>query len=372
MVVGPVPGFVKTRDARGGGTPGRVAAARSLCYADKMKITCPDCGFFRELVADRVPARPVIATCPKCGCRFRFQPEDASCRLIEHGRPAPAGPAASPAHEDDPLPPGAIVPGRTVAGQTAPQEPADDSRTTITTAKDSPEGGTHAEQESAGHADEETPRPTNRKGRQRPAPDDDLNPWDMAPHPAGYLSAFYQTTLRVMFGAGRFFAHLAPDAPQFRALGYALIISLITVCSQYLWLSMTREMLEQAAPADAALMIVIRFALDNPLLYVLISLASFAFQIYFVSVLLFLGFRITGVKHASFYILFQVVAYSCAPLLLCIVPVLGPHVGLIWSLACLVNGCRVALDIDWPRTLLGIAPMVLLFVVLFSSMRLPH
>ena len=150
-----------------------------------------------------------------------------------------------------------------------------------------------------------------------------------------------------------------------------IIITLVTLCSQFLWLSMTREMLEQAAPADAPLMMVIRFALDNPLLYVLVSLASFAFQIYFVSVLLFLGFRITGVKHASFHILFQVVAYSSAPLLLCIIPVLGPQVGLIWSLACLVNGCRMALRIDWPRTLLGLAPLVLLFVVLLSSLRLP-
>lgn len=335
-----------------------------------MKITCPDCGFFRELVADRAPTRPVIATCPKCGCRFHFQPEDASCQLIEHGHTAPAGPAATPVHEDDPLPPGAIVPGRDDAAQTAPHGDAG-PRTAETPKTDAPEHVSPAGQDAAGNAEEDAPRPDNRKRRQRPAPDDDLNPWDMAPHPSGYLSAFYQTTLRVMFSAGRFFAHLDPDAPQFRALAYALIITLVTLCSQFLWLSMTREMLEQAAPADAPLMMVIRFALDNPLLYVLVSLASFAFQIYFVSVLLFLGFRITGVKHASFHILFQVVAYSSAPLLLCIIPVLGPQVGLIWSLACLVNGCRMALRIDWPRTLLGLAPLVLLFVVLLSSLRLP-
>lgn len=336
-----------------------------------MKITCPDCGFFRELVADRAPTRPVIATCPKCGCRFRFQPEDASSQLIEHGHSAPAGPAVSPPHEDDPLPPGAIVPGGSDAGQDAPHGQAA-PRTTDTPKRDEPENEASAGQEAAGSAEEGATRPANRKRRQRPAPDDDINPWDMAPHPAGYLSAFYQTTLRVMFGAGRFFAHLNPDAPQFRALAYALIITLITLCSQYLWLSMSREMLEQAAPADSPLMMVIRFALDNPLLYVLVSLASFAFQIYFISVLLFLGFRITGVRHASFHILFQVAAYSCAPLLLCIIPILGPQVGLIWSLACLVNGCRMALRIDWPRTLLGLAPLVLLFVVLLSSLRLPY
>lgn len=335
-----------------------------------MKITCPDCGFFRELVADRAPARPVIATCPKCGCRFRFQPEDASSQLIEHGSTAPAGPAVAPAHEDDPLPPGAIVPGRDDTGRTTAHGDAT-PRTPDVPKKDAPEHGSSAGQDIAGNAEEDAPRPDNRKRRRRSTLDDDINPWDMAPHPAGYLSAFYQTTLRIMFGAGRFFAHLNPDAPQLRALAYALIITLVTLCSQYLWLSMSREMLEQAAPADALLMQIIRLALEHPLLYTLVSLASFAFQIYFVCAFLFLGFRITGVKHASFHILFQVVAYSCAPLLLCIIPVLGPQVGLIWSLACLVNGCRMALRIDWPRTLLGFAPLVLALVVLLSNLRLP-
>ena len=131
-----------------------------------MKITCPDCGFFRELVADRVPTRPVIATCPKCGCRFHFQPEDASCQLIEHGHTAPAGPAATPVHEDDPLPPGAIVPGRDDAAQTAPHGDAG-PRTAEAPKKDAPEHVSPAGQDAAGNAEEDAPRPDNRKRRQR-------------------------------------------------------------------------------------------------------------------------------------------------------------------------------------------------------------
>lgn len=296
-------------------------------------------------------------------------------QLIEHGQPTPT-PAASLPQEDDPLPPGAIVPGR--GGSVQPDTPAgrDGARPS---APKAPAAGAAPSARQAGDTDPdearndgETPISPNRKRRPRPVAEDDGNPWDMAPRPAGYLSAFYQTTLRVMFGAGRFFAHLNPEAPQLRALLYAMIITLIMLGSQYLWLSMSLEMLEQAAPADAPLMILIRFALDHPLFYTLISLASFVFQIYIASALLFLGFRLIGVKHAAFYIIFQVVAYSTAPLLLCIIPVLGPQVGLIWSLACLVNGCRMALQIDWPRTLLGFAPLVLLVIVLFSSMKIPQ
>lgn len=352
-----------------------VATADALCYADRMKITCPDCGFFRELAADRAPLRAVIATCPKCGCRFRFQPEDGFSQVIEHGQATPARPVASRPQEDDPLPPGAIVPGRAGFAQPGASAEADSGRPRAPE-KTAPPAGAAARQADEARPEEDDlsaeASSVNRKRRPRPAAEDDVNPWDMAPRPAGYLSAFYQTTLRVMFGAGRFFAHLDPEAPQLRALLYALIITLIMLCSQYLWLSMSREMLEQAMPADAPLMVVIRFALDQPLFYSLISLAIFVFQIYLGSALLFLCFRMTGVKHATFYIIFQVVAYSTAPLLLCIIPVLGQQVGSIWCLACLVNGCRMALRLDWPRTLLGFAPLVLLFIVMLSSLRLPY
>lgn len=336
-----------------------------------MKITCPDCGFFRELVADRAPVRPVIATCPKCGCRFRFQPEDGACLFLEHGQTPPAAPAPAPAQEDDPLPPGAIVPGRTDSGWQSPQLTKPDSPRAAAPERERTEDALDARQETAATPGEDEPRPANRKRRSRPAPDEEINPWDMAPHPAGYLSAFYQTSLRVMFGAGRFFAHLNPEAPQLRALAYALLISLVVLGSMFFWLNMSREVLEQAAATNTPFMQVIRLALDHPLLYALISLASMVFQIYFAAALLFLGFRLSGARQASFYIIFQVVAYSSAPMLLCIIPLIGSQVGFIWAIACLVNGCRVALQLDWPRTLLGFAPLVLLCALFALGMPLP-
>ena len=39
-----------------------------------VNITCPRCGFSRELPADRAPSKAVSATCPHCACRFRFMP----------------------------------------------------------------------------------------------------------------------------------------------------------------------------------------------------------------------------------------------------------------------------------------------------------
>lgn len=349
-----------------------LAEGGPLCYGFTMKITCPDCGFSRDLPSDRVPAKPVIATCPHCACRFRFVPEDASSHVLRHGTdnaPHEAG--------DDPLPPGAIVPGAS-SGQTRPE----DERAAPARPEDRPSAADNAAH--APHTTDapqpEDERPSREERRRQRHADhsaevaedsvpDEGNPWDMAPYPSGYASAFYQTTLRVMFGAGRFFARLDPEAPQLRALLYYLVVVLALVVSQFVWTSMSRDILEQAIAQNNSIFgQVLHFSLTHPLLFALVSVASLVLQLYVISALLLLGYRLTGVRHASFVIMFQIMAYSAAPVLLSIIPLLGSQVGVMWSIACIVNGCRVAFRLDWPRTLLGLMPLLLFLFVMFGSL----
>lgn len=71
-----------------------------------MRITCPQCGFFRELPENKVPVTSTMATCPKCRHRFRFRPELAPTwqqepRLIDlHGEAAARTPAPEPGREE--------------------------------------------------------------------------------------------------------------------------------------------------------------------------------------------------------------------------------------------------------------------------------
>ena len=169
----------------------------------------------------------------------------------------------------------------------------------------------------------------------------------------------------------RFFARLNPDAPQWRSLFYYLVVVLVLIGTQLFWLHMSREVLEQNLPPNNVFGMLIRFAIEQPLLYGLTAVASFVFQLYILSALLLLGFRIAGVRHAAFYLIFQVVAYSAAPVLLCLIPVLGVQVGIIWSMACIITGCRMALGLDWSRTLLGFA-LPILFCVLMFMFGLPR
>lgn len=90
-----------------------------------MRITCPQCGYFRELPDKKIPVTSTMATCPKCRHRFKFRTDnDSDSRtaahdhepLRSHGdvsswrRPGPAAQAETsappvthwePHHQDD-------------------------------------------------------------------------------------------------------------------------------------------------------------------------------------------------------------------------------------------------------------------------------
>jgi len=61
-----------------------------------VNLTCPHCGFQRELPADRLPAVPVRVTCPRCREQFPFVPP-APAPSVPTVLPAPATAAAEEA-----------------------------------------------------------------------------------------------------------------------------------------------------------------------------------------------------------------------------------------------------------------------------------
>lgn len=380
-----------------------------------MNITCPRCDFSREVPADRLPARAVIATCPHCRCRFRFAPGQGVLEVLpetmDHEHVAAAGDtdprmgsqpgfqAASgatrpdaPDEEDDPLPPGAIVPGRDLpqsrnGGLPGPDavhaalgssDPAD--------AGDVPQGAKGADVAPAGGDEEEDIRVAASKAYAREAARPDLdtapdtarhapgegweeaqrrsggNPWEAAPEPDGWLSAFYQTSIRVMFAAPRFFAALRPAAPQLRVLCFFLVISVVQVVVERAWAGMLLTLMAPSAATDPELekllsMLAPQISLPMTLL---LKTGFSVLQLYLFSGLVHLAYRFMVPARADFSLVFQIMAYSAAPALLCVIPLLGSLAGFVWGLACMLVGCRTALKLTWPQTLLGFAPVFLL------------
>ncbi|MDE7240372.1 zinc-ribbon domain-containing protein [Desulfovibrio sp.] len=337
-----------------------------------MNIECPQCGFSRRLPEDRLPGEVVIATCPQCACRFRFSVRDGVLTVLPprgedraHGADAPARSAPATPMTDAELPPGAVIPGR-------------DEEAPSSDAPQPAREGAHSPKAQA--EEEEDIRETARRAYAREAarfsgPDAeagatpaaaqrwDVNPWDAAPANGGWLQAFYQTVLRVMFAAPRFFAGLRPHARQVRPLGFYLVICVIQTVVERFWGSMIISALTPSAATDPQLerLLELLAPKSDLALSLLLRCGLLVLQLYVFAALMFLAYRLVARERTSFSLVFQVMAYSSAPALLCVVPALGSLAGMIWGLACLAVGCRAALRLNWPQTLFGFVPLILVF-----------
>lgn len=353
-----------------------------------MKIICPDCGFSREMPAERLPKRTVIANCPHCGCRFRFSPEHGVLGRLEARIPEDdAKPAKVPDStpetddEDDPLPPGAIVPNVSPAVPKTPASRPEES-------EESP--GNPNRTEAQGNVEQNTSRryiptddeniriiapPQQQETLTSPATEQDRddsperdvpyeNPWLAAPYPAGWLSAFYQTLLRIMLSSTRFFASLKPEVRQNRALLFYLIVCVVETCMDRLWGGVLRSVLEPGIANDPQLSALLDALTPdaNPVLSALKNTALLMLQAYFFSGLMYLMYRLVIGNRADFSIIFQVVTYSVAPHILSVVPVLGILVGTLWGMGCLLVGMRVAMKMNWAQTIAGLLPVLILFL----------
>ena len=94
-----------------------------------MRITCPQCGFFRELPDTKAPVTPTMATCPKCRHRFRFRPDPVTAAPGSHLGLGEEGVSswrrASAAKQDRQPPAAAWEPMDGEGEETLPQDVAD-------------------------------------------------------------------------------------------------------------------------------------------------------------------------------------------------------------------------------------------------------
>lgn len=344
-----------------------------------MKIVCPQCDFEREVPEDRLPGSSAIATCPRCRHRFRIS-RDGVVEDMPASTPPPS-PGPSLPDGDDPLPPGAIIPGASSDAVQPGDEPEAPAGTS--TAREVPENpqtppsprGSFLRKDSAEPDDEEAAYRKNAAEayeRQAAAEHGDApfaldNPWEH-PERDGYPAAFYQTAMRVMFAASRFFAGLRPNVPKTKALQFYLIICVFQILVEHFWAGVFSGLLAPDASTDTQLQQAIRMllplgdlSLRSLSLALLMGVALGTMGLVLSAGLYHLAFRISAPDRAEYPLIFQILAYSTAPALLCIVPVAGGLAGAVWSIACSLIGCRYALRLSWGRV---VATLVSLYVIL--------
>ena len=324
-----------------------------------MKICCPECGYTRQTPEDRLPEGVVVAVCPQCGCRFRFSRKDGVLGVVSE-RPRPVQ-----RRDGDVFPPpGAVIPGSYHSDPEQPQHTGE---------RDRPE-----ERETEDRKREEDPRDRERQEECRDEyqgpeqwgriPDEDevgpdnFNPWESAPGSSGWLSAFYQTCIRVMFAGERFFSSLR-RGPYMRALVFYLIMCVLQTAMAYFWIHMYVEWFKPMnTDPQVGKIIEALSSQSNLALSLLLRCAMLTAQIYLFTGLLYLTWRIVAPDKADFSLIFKVLAYAEAPGILCLVPVIGNAAALIWGFVCILTGCRAALKLNWRQTMLGFLPLLLLMV----------
>ncbi|MBQ7585158.1 MAG: zinc-ribbon domain-containing protein, partial [Desulfovibrionaceae bacterium] len=305
-----------------------------------MKISCPDCQFTSEMAEEALPKQNAIATCPKCGCRFRFSPTEGVLGKLESkfepkkdedlDSVEPQAETLKPKEEDkpredDPLPEGAIV----IRTNKRPKVEENDDYVSNSS---SSENFTSERKFSSAKSRSQTDNtPYAPKGTKRRS----SNPWDRAPGRIGWLASFYQTCLRIMFAAPRFFASLSPKASFHPALTFFVIICLFEFLLNYVWVNLFRGMVAGSSDPQLIELFALLAPQGNVLLRLILQTAVGVLKLYVLSSLFLLVFQVIVPQRSNFNLIYQVVAYSTAPAVLCVVPIAGSLAGTLWSLACL-------------------------------------
>jgi predicted Zn finger-like uncharacterized protein len=283
-----------------------------------MRIICPQCEYSRDVPDENIPPQARWATCPKCGHKFEFRtPEE--------------GPAEDRAGTEE--------------SRQAGEESEEDIWATL-------------ESLNTERAPEQAPEEV--------AEEPSRIPWEnLQEH--GFFAGLFGTIRAVMFDPVRFFTSMPLGLGFHRPLVFYLLLAEIQIVAQLLWRML--GLLPQTdggsgsllglglAGAGSLLILVLYPVLMTPVLFLSSGLNH-------------LCLRLVGATHGGFEGTFKVISYASAPMILAVVPAVGPLAGVCWSLVCTFLGFRYVHGTTPARVLLA---MVLLFAVvslpllLFSS-----
>ncbi len=340
-----------------------------------MLIRCPECQFERDINTDAIPASATMATCPRCGQKFRFR-EPGAASGPEDGRPEPQGqeewrdqseagqggktPQGRPAQSqegDDPLPPGAVI----------PHMDNDDSETSVTSGSGKPAAGRFKgasrpqDIRPRGDAPQvEEPRRGLFEALRRPDMDESSAlevPWERIDL-YGYLGGFYHTVLRVLFRGPEFFTHIRSANTPVRALIFFVLRGLYQIITANL-LFATLPQVEMPPPQAEAMLNSTMGPQALPMLLLLTPFVDLV-KALLLAGLYHLMIRLAQPDKADFAVTLRVICYSAAPYVVTLVPLLGHMVALPWFVACTFIGCKYALNLSWSRTTLALAPLFIL------------
>jgi hypothetical protein len=232
--------------------------------------------------------------------------------------------------------------------------------------EDGPDPEARVEQDLCMLHDSRSAVPQRDLGRLREFPDDTQGggagtgsgdpggvPWENPAH-YGWIGGFTATLRGVMFRGPEFFSSLGSDGSP--ALGYLFFVlaGYICILGSSAWSRAAEMLLPGVLPLTPGKAVLPLLLLSAPAALGLILLFSAGF----IRVVL----RIFAPDQADFMPIYKVICYAPASFVLCIVPFVGPPLAAIWFLVSMLIGCRNALGMSMPLSLLAALPPSLLIL----------
>ncbi|HDQ39794.1 MAG TPA: hypothetical protein ENN39_02015 [Desulfonatronum sp.] len=268
-----------------------------------MEIICPQCNFTRIIPDEKIPARAEIATCPKCKHKFRF-------RELTEG----------------------IATDATVDAETGP----DNTSVPKQSSEKEPQPSlTHNKPETKQDNGEEfwdklaaLGQPHQDK-QHRTSPSGDAStfaeidvPWEHLDK-YGFFPGLWETIKRAMLQPAAFFRSMPVGNGQIKPLIFYLLIAEFQIVMQLLW-DMTGVGANATSEAGLAGISAVMLLVVYPLLLIM--------MLYLMAALVHACLHLVGVATRGFEGTFRALTYGSAPMVMVLVPMIGPLIGAIWSL----------------------------------------
>ncbi|MBT8764258.1 zinc-ribbon domain-containing protein [Desulfohalobiaceae bacterium Ax17] len=294
-----------------------------------MRITCPNCQFSQDIPEEKIPPKAEQATCPKCRHKFKFRDLSSSFKLSEE-------PEATPIEQND------------KATEKRQSDLEGENKENIWEKLESMAEGTEQK----------------KVDRDSLAEDEADIPWEHL-EKYGFFPGLFKTIKEAMLSPANFFARMKLTGYS-KPLVFYLLLAEVQAIANFIWQMVgLMPMISSQGYAVPGMGIV--------------GLGSAVILILYPILLTILLFMVVGFNHlflvlvragtSGFQGTFRAVTYGSAPMILAIIPFIGPLLGGIWAMVVTVIGYKNIHRTSYVKVFIAMFLPIILGIVLGVILR---
>ncbi len=365
-----------------------------------MKITCPSCGFEREINTNKIPAKATSATCPKCEIKFTFRTFEETEQVKPEVNTEEI--ASNSSQLENEIDKSDFIKANEKLENTDENELSASENQDIEKTQEEPKASSEKNEEIKDNDldNSETSLSNEEKEKQEKEEEDRIRnahafyrsqmekiqelekqgysvqimtmvPFEDPEPGKSFVTKFVQTVVRALFSSPAFFTTMLRPFTISKAVLFYIIIGMLQFVARILTFRFNTP--ADIEIADPNMQLIVDALLDPSTLFLGLFIGPFVLilQLLIISGLFTAVIKLIEPQKADFSLIVRMIAYASAPGLLSIVPVLGDLVALPWVIFNVIVACRCTLNLSLPKTILTIFAFfifaTLLFLIFFSA-----